>query len=131
MPQKPKVVRFAYKNVFHSPPTPALSIGPSDHSSAQPITPPPAKTGLPGPTPYAHYYFPKKAQSRPPPPPVNCGPVRPHRYLESSGILWDLTEHPSQALRHRETISRRVLAEPATTPPLFFLSIRSRHIPWA
>jgi len=102
---KPKQVRFAYKlNTFHSPPPPSVT-------RSIPYVPsyPPAKFIIP--SRYAR-------------------PVRPHSYLDVPGVTWDLRDHQSTASRKHHSISSRALREPATNPPLPFLTISSPRLPW-
>ncbi|KAF8890277.1 hypothetical protein CPB84DRAFT_1784955 [Gymnopilus junonius] len=112
-----KQVRFAYKNTFHSPPPatpPPLSFSASTvPSSAGPITPPPAVHGLPGPSPFLLWTHP------------------PHYYLEMHGVSWDVMDHPSSISRNRHSISSRALREPATNPPLPFMTITTPYLPWS
>jgi len=58
-----------------------------------------------------------------------AGLTRPHSYLDMSSVAWDLRDHQSAVSRNHHSISSRVLCEPATNPPLPFLSITSRHLP--
>ena len=123
---KPKKVRFAYKNFFYSPrhtpsspspPTPVLT----------PITPPSTGYGLPGPSPYVVSYAPQNPATTLP----YAGHVYTHPMLDSSSITYDLLEHPSTILtRNNYSLSVRTFREPATTPPLSFLTITSIHLPW-
>ena len=121
---KPKKVRFAYKNLFYSPrqtvssPTPVPT----------PITPPSTGYGLPGPSPYVVSY----ASSNPP---MSSVPYASHIYahpiLDSSSITYDLIEHPSTILTHNGySLSVRTFREPATTPPLPYLTVTCIHLPW-
>ena len=124
--RKQKQVRFAYRNIFHSPPTPALTIASSIMSSAGPITPPQMSHGLPGPSPYTISYdphFPAKL-------PHYVAPLRLHPLLESAAVNWDLMENPSTITLDNYLLSSRLLVEQATTPPLPALSIISIHLPW-
>ncbi|KAF8811420.1 hypothetical protein BYT27DRAFT_7208559 [Phlegmacium glaucopus] len=46
-------------------------------------------------------------------------------------ITYDLMEHPSTIMtRNNYSLSPRTFREPATTPPLPFLTITSIHLPW-
>ena len=47
-----------------------------------------------------------------------------------SGITWDLRDHQSAASRNHHSISSWALCEPATKPPLPFLTISSSYLPW-
>ena len=117
---KPKIVRFAYKNFFYSPRNPVSSL---------PIPPPPPITsssigyGMPGPSPY---YPPQTAttSSR------YASPVHVHPLLDPSAVAYDLMEHPSTITRNKYSLTVRTLREPATSPPLPFLTISSIHLPW-
>lgn len=124
--RKQKQVRFAYKNTFHSPRTPALTFASSISSSAGPITPPQMFHGLPGPSPYTISFVPQfPAKS-----PHYVGPLRPHPLLESAAVNWNLMENPSAITLNNYLLSSRLLVEQATTPPLPALSIISIHLPW-
>jgi len=131
MTQPKKYVRFAYKNTFYSPlavPTPNLSFSSSTvPSSSGPITPPSTMKGLPGPMPFVPPYVPAKPMhsSR------YASPARPHPYLDTSAVTWDMRDHQSAASRSHHSISNRTLCEPATNPPLPFLRITSQHLPWS
>ena len=124
--RKQKQVRFAYKNTFHSPPTPALTFASSIQSSAGLITPPQISHGLPGPSPYTISYVPQF----PAKPPHYVGPLRLHPLLESAAVNWDLMENPSTITLDNYLLPSRLLVEQATTPPLPALSIISIHLPW-
>ena len=120
---KPKKVRFAYKNLFYSPRHAVSSPSPEP----TPITPPSTGYGLPGPSPYVLSYAPHNPTTSVP----YAGPVYAHPLLDSSSITFDLMEHPSTILtRNNYSLSVRTLREPATTPPLSFLTITSIHLPW-
>ena len=124
---KPKQVRFAYKlNIFHSPPppeTPALSFSSTIPSSSEPITPPSVTRSIP----YVPSYAPAKSIM----PSLRYDPpVRPHSYLDMSGVTWDLRDDQSAASSKHHPISSRALCEPATNPPLPFLAISSSRLPW-
>ena len=124
---KPKKVRFAYKNTFHSPPplqTPTLSFSSSTIPSSSGMITPPSATR---PIPYVPSYTPPKPSM---PSSRYLGPVRPHSYLDTSGVTWDLRDHQSAASRNHHSISSRALCEPATNPPLPFITISSSHRPW-
>jgi hypothetical protein len=120
---KPKMVRFAYKNFFYSPRNPVSSL---------PIPPPPITSssigyGLPGPSPYGMPYPPPQTattSSR------YAAPVRVHPLLDASAVTYDLMDHPSTTTRNKYSLTVRTLREPATTPPLPFLTIISMHLPW-
>ena len=104
--KKAKQVRFAYDlHRFHSPGTPTRSLD----------TPLSSNHHLPGPYPYAYAY-----------PSV----PRLHPLLEASAVNWDMMEHSSTITRNKHFLPGRALYEPATTPPLSFLSISSIHLPW-
>jgi hypothetical protein len=108
-----KHVRFAYKNVFHSPPvTPAMPpltfSSSTDPSSLGVITPPSAFYPVPLPNPSKSYHV---------------GNTRPHPYLDIHGINWDMMDHPSTMSRNHHSISGRAWKEPATSPPLPSMSI--------
>lgn len=120
---KTKKVRFAYKNLFYSPrhnvssPSPVLA----------PITPPSTGYGLPGPSPYVLSYATQNPTTSVP----YAGLVYAHPLLDLSSITYDLMEHPSTILtRNNYSLSVRTFREPATTPPLSFLTIISIHLPW-
>ena len=122
-PAQPKLkkVRFAYKNLFYSP---RHTVSPPSPTH---VTPPSTGYGLPGPSPYVLSY--------PPPNPTTSVPYASHVYthpmLDSSSITYDLMEHPSTIItRKNYSLSVRTLREPATTPPLPFLTITSIHLPW-
>ena len=123
--RKQKQVRFAYRDTFHSPVTPALTFASSILSSPGPITPPQTSHGLPGPSPYTISYVPQF----PGKPPLHSGPLRPHPLLESAAVNWDLRENPSTIALSNYSLSR-MRVEQATTPPLPVLSITSTHLPW-
>jgi hypothetical protein len=126
-----KKVRFSRTSTVHAPPTPptpALSLGGSlsPLSSSGPLTPPSFAMGLPGPTPYAVPYSGKTKSTAP-------RSARLHtvlQYSHSPILNWDLTLHPSTISTHFQGLSRQALAEPATSPPLGKLSLRSPHLPW-
>jgi len=109
-----------------TPSTPALSVGASPLSSSGPRTPPAFARGLPGPSPYA---VPYGVKTRPTAPRT----VRLHTFLQfsqSPTLNWDVSLPPSTiSTRHRE-LSRHTLAEPATSPPLSRITLRSPHMPW-
>ena len=120
---KPKKVRFAYKNLFYSP----RHTVSSPSRDPTPITPPSTGYGLPGPSPYVASYVPQKQTTSVP----YTGLVYAHPLLDSSSIIYDLMEHPSTILtRNNYSLSVRTFREPATTPPLTFLTISSIHLPW-
>lgn len=122
----PKQVRFAYQNLFHSPPTPALSFsGSSISSDSGPVTPPIPTHTLP--VPYSAAYPPVKPIRRQ----TYTEPIRSHPLLRTAApMTWDLVDHPSTARHTYQAISRRVLSEPATFPSTSFLRIDSPHLPW-
>ena len=121
-----KQVRFAYRNIFHSPVTPALTFASSIPSTEEPITPPQTAHGLPGPSPYTIFYVPQFPAN----PPHYAQPLRPHPLLESAMVNWDLIENPTSTITvNNYLLSSRLLVEHATTPPLPALSI-SMHLPW-
>jgi hypothetical protein len=119
-----KHVRFSQTAKSYAPltpPTPALSVGASPLSSSGLRTPPSFAMGLPGPSPYAVPYN--------KPRPTTPRAVRMHAFLQfsQSPILnWDISLHPSTI-----SIPRRALAEPATSPPLGRVTLRSPHMPWS
>ncbi|KAF8164075.1 hypothetical protein BJ912DRAFT_1096819 [Pholiota molesta] len=124
-----KQVRFAYKNTFHSPPaTPAMP--PLTFSSSTPpsslgvITPPTTVYPLATPPSAPHKGY------NSPPTPGYAGSPRLHPYLDVAGISWDLLDHPSMISRHHQSISSRAWKEPATTPPLPFMTITVSSFPW-
>ena len=120
--KKPKKVRFAYKNLFYSP---RHSV--SSPPAPAPITPPSTGYGLPGPSPYVVSYAPQSRTTTVP----YADHVYAHPMLDSSSITYDLMEHPSTILtRNNYSLSVRTLREPATTPPLSFITIGSLHLPW-
>lgn len=123
-----KHVRFAYQNLFHSPPTPALSFCSSSISSDSegPITPPYTTQPLPGPSNYFTRYSPFKRIRGP----AYSEPIRYHPLLNTAALTWDLLDHPSTARSNYKFISHRVLSEPATFPSLPFMKITSPHLPW-
>ena len=121
-----KQVRFAYRNTFHSPRTPALTFASSIPSSVGPITRAPPQMSH-GPPPYTISYVPKFLAN----PPHYVGPLRPHPLLESAAVNWDLMENPSTLTLNNYLLSSRLLVEQATTPPLQALYIISIHLPWA
>ncbi|KDR74671.1 hypothetical protein GALMADRAFT_25313, partial [Galerina marginata CBS 339.88] len=57
--------------------------------------------------------------------------VQPHRYLEISAISWNLLDPPITITRHHRSIPNHILCEPATNPPLAFITISSQHLPWS
>jgi hypothetical protein len=124
---EPKQVRFAYKlNIFHSPPPPeasALPFSSTIPSSSRPIIPPSVTRS----TPYVPPYPPAKSTM---PSSRYAMSVRPHSYLDMSGVTWDLRDHQSTASRKHHSISSRALCEPATNPPLPFFTISSYRLPW-
>ena len=124
--RKRKQVRFAYRNTFHSPATPALTLAPSTTSSPEIITPPQPSHGLPGPSPYTVSYVPQFSAK----PSHYIGPIRPHPLLESAAINWDLMLNPTTITLNNYPLSSRLLVELATTPPLPTFSITSIHLPW-
>ena len=109
--KKGKQVRFAYNlHTFHSPGVPTRSLD---------NTPPSPNVRLPLPGPYP-YTFPYATPSVP----------RPHPLLEPSGVSWNVMERSSTITRNNHILPGRALHNPATTPPLPFLSISSIHLPW-
>ena len=109
--KKGKQVRFAYNlHTFHSPGTPARSLDTPPSSIHR--LPLPA---VPGPYPYAYSY---------------ASVPHLHPLLEASAVSWDMMEHSSAITRNNHFLPGRALHEPATTPPLSFLSISSIHLPW-
>lgn len=121
---KPKKVRFAYKNLFYSPRHTVSSPPPSPDKA--PITPPSTGYGLPGPSPYVLSYAPKNPTTSVP----YAGLVYAHPLLETSSVTYDLIEHPSTMTHNNYSLSTRTFREPATTPPIYFLTITSIHLPW-
>ncbi|KAF8233136.1 hypothetical protein L208DRAFT_1396184 [Tricholoma matsutake] len=111
-----------------TPPTPSLSLGSlSPLSPPGPLTPPSLSMGLPGPTPYAVPYAAKNPSTGP-------RRVRLHTLLQFSHspiLNWDLTLQPSTISTHHRGLSRKVLAEPATSPPLGTLSVHSPYMLWS
>lgn len=154
MPTKVKQVRFAYKNDYRSPPPSILAVPMFSHSastatsSSGPVTPPTPTRVIPGPAPYgiprapsstkyhslpppkAPSYVPSYAPSHPKPSSRYSGPPRAHPYLETNGIVWDLVENPSTAMRSKHHLSSRALLEPATEPPMPFIIITCTYLPW-
>ena len=119
-----KVVRFAYANIYHPPqmPPPGLSYSSSTvPSSRGPMTPPDAPLSIP--LPYGAPHYPTKVPRFP-------VPVSPHRYFLPEAILWSLLKHPATSIRDGHHLSRRVLLEPASEPPLPFIQIFCKHLPW-
>jgi hypothetical protein len=111
-----QLVRFAYKDTFYSHATPAppiLSSAPSQ-----------TRRSPPGPSTYTIANVPpfQNPSHR----------IRPHPFLEASGINWNLIENPSTITQHNQSLPNRVLYEQATIPRLPFLSITSTRIylPW-
>ena len=124
---KAKQVRFAYENIFYSPPppeTPGLSFSSTIPSSSGLITPPSMTRSIP----YAPSY--PLAKSIRMPFPRYAGPVHPHSYLDMSSVTWDLRDHQSTASRNHHSISSWELCKPATNPALPFLTISSSRLPW-
>ena len=120
--KKPKKVRFAYQNLFYSPRHHASTL-----PTLTPITPPSTGYGFPGPSPYILPYPPHNTSTSVPYP----GHFYLHPLLETSAVNYDLIEHPSTVVtRNNYSLSIRTLREPATTPPLSFLTITSIHLPW-
>ena len=118
---KPKKVRFAYQNFFYSPRHPVSSL------PSAPITPPSTGYGVPGPSPYTLPYHHRNHSM----PALQASHVRLHPLLDTSAVIYDLIEHPSTILTHNNySLSVRTLREPATTPPLPFITITSIHLPW-
>lgn len=126
--RKQKLVRFAYRNSFHPPATPALTFASSMTSSSGPITPPDISHRLPGPSPYTISYVPQFPLAGKPP--LSQEPFRPHPLLESAAIRWDLMEDPSTITQNNYPLSSRVLVEQATNPRLPAFSLTSMHLPW-
>ena len=122
----PKQVRFAYQNLFHSPPTPALSFSVSTISSdSGPVTPPFPTHTLP--VPYSAAAAPVKPIRRH----TYTEPIKCHPLLRTAApMTWDMMDHPSAARHNYKAISRRVLSEPATFPSISILTISSPHLPW-
>ena len=59
-----------------------------------------------------------------------AGLVNAHPLLNTT-LAYDLMEHPSTiTTSNNYSLSNRTFREPATTPPLPFLTIRSIHLPW-
>ncbi|KAF8156121.1 hypothetical protein B0H34DRAFT_521782 [Crassisporium funariophilum] len=132
-----KQVRFAYKNIFHSPAPqqqPQLSYSVSSGpSSSGPITPPSAYShGLPGPMPvsYAATHPQPSSKSSKPSSSKYSAPVRVHPYLETSALSYNMMDHPSTATRNGHSLSSKTFREPATSPPLPFLALTSQYLPW-
>ena len=107
--KKEKQVRFAYNlHTFHSPGAPTRSLD-------TPLSTSRRLPAVPGPYPY----------------PISYASVpRPHPLLEASAVSWDMMEHSSAITRNNHFLPGRPLHEPATTPPLSYLSISSIHLPW-
>jgi hypothetical protein len=47
-----------------------------------------------------------------------------------SAVTWDLMDHPSMITRNHHSISSRTVCEPATNPPLGFITITTPYLPW-
>jgi hypothetical protein len=121
-----KHVRWASTNIHYSPdpltPSPSYSNS-SLPSSSGPITPPQA---LSIPLPYHHPGFHKARVHHP------MAPVRLNMYLALAHrplIDYNISQSPSHARPHGFTSA--IFAEPATVPPVRFLTIVSPHLPWA
>lgn len=126
-----KQVRFAYKNIFHSPPVtpamPSLSFSSSTApSSLGAVTPPSVSHPLPPSASQRMLHGVPKASSST----GYAGSTRTHPYFEMSGIIWDMMDHPSTISRHHQSVSSRVWSEPATNPPMPFIVITIPHFAW-
>ena len=105
--------------------TPGLTSASSISSSSGPITPPQTSHGFQGPSPFPISSDPNFPTKLPP----NVVPPRAHPLLESAVFIWDLIEKPTTIDVSNYTISRRLLLEQATNPPLPALSITSSLLP--
>ncbi|KDR69401.1 hypothetical protein GALMADRAFT_255890 [Galerina marginata CBS 339.88] len=134
MPGKTKQVRFAYKNTYHSPaapPPPALYFSSSTAtSSSGPITPPSSMRVIPGPSPYLPSHTIPSYSKIYEPSSKFSGRIQPHPYLDMSALTWDVMDHQSTATRHHHSLPSQAWREPATNPPVGFLSITSPYLPW-
>ncbi|KDR67766.1 hypothetical protein GALMADRAFT_79446 [Galerina marginata CBS 339.88] len=59
-----------------------------------------------------------------------AGCVLLHRYLNISAVTWDLLDPTQMITRDQRPIPSHTLFEPATNPPLAFVTITSPYIPW-
>jgi len=123
-----KHVRFADTNTYHSsPPIPLFSDSPLP-SPSDLMTPPPLKhVG----SPYSYTPLPPVQGHSPSKAPMALGPVRIHAalgYAPHPTFAWDMVNHPSSS---HTPLPARILAEPATSPPLPSLTIISPHLPWS
>ena len=115
--KNPKKLRFAYRNLFYSPRQTVSVFA----ISSYPNTPPSIGYGLSGPSLYVVSYASIDPQMSSAP---YAGHIYAHPMLDSSSIIYDLIEHPSTILMHNGySLSVRTFREPATTPPLPFLTI--------
>jgi hypothetical protein len=124
MSKAPKRVRFAESVVCYSaPPTPSPTLSDTSlPSSSGPQTPSPQSFGLPLPTPLNRV-------------PLSLGPVRIHYLLgydQNPPIDHNLTHHPTfiKTTADRRPLSTLELSQPATTPPLPYLTLIAPQFPW-
>jgi hypothetical protein len=47
-----------------------------------------------------------------------------------SAVTWDLMDNPSMITRNHRSVSSRTFCEPATNPPLRFITITMPYLPW-
>jgi hypothetical protein len=129
MPGMMKTVRFAEENDTYSyPPTPSPTSSESTlPSSSGPLTPPPLNHAL---SPYSYTSLPGEGRAIP----VDVAKsvaVRIHDVLALSRqpkIAFDVSYDPSTTIL--ASLTPRVLAAAATTPPLPSLTILSTFLPW-
>ena len=119
--QKQFQLGFAYRNTFHSPLSPALTLASvlcrTDNSESS--------TNVS--RPYTISYYAPQFPAKPP----HCvRRLRPHPLLESAAVNWDLMENPSTITLNYYSLSSQLLVEQATTPPLPALSVTSIYLPW-
>ncbi|KAH0581085.1 hypothetical protein J132_02931 [Termitomyces sp. J132] len=115
-----KHVRFAEKNIIHSPPT--FSPFSPLTSPYAPLTPPSPSNSLPS-SPFIPPPFLRPAIT----------PPRIHPLLQFHRIPilnFDLRQPPSAITSNHQRLSRQILYEPATSPPLRSLTIIIPDLPW-
>jgi hypothetical protein len=119
-------VHFANTNIFYSPPlTPSPTYSSASlPSSSGPDTPPPRQSGSPYP------FTPEALSCEPIDPSVLIHPVL--GLFNPPLINHDLTVPPDSIRTHdKKDLPERVLTEPATDPPMPFLTLTCDALPWS
>jgi hypothetical protein len=76
-----------------------------------------------------HGYLPPSSAHKPGPAHVLLHPML--TFARTPSIHFDVSSPPSAITAHHHALSSRVLAEPATSPPLSHLTLLSAHLPWS